>query len=159
MWGTPLGIVFTSIGFLGISYFLFTIYSLKKFAWIKFSNGYYLFEESCRISGLNSIYNQDDLLVFYPEKEKVIKMKAYAKATLDEYRPAKVSSEFNNDEIYWNADESGYSIMYKGKSLLDTSSEYRGEDLLVKSPGKFVSFLLKNYKSSKDGKLRTARLA
>lgn len=159
LWGIPFGIILLSIGVVGVAYFLYQIIGLKKFAWIKFTTGYYLFEEKKRLSGLNAIYHNDDLIVFYPEKNKVLNMASYTKANYNEYKPAKLSKEFNNDEIYWSADENGYAIIYKGKSLLNTTSEWKGDDLLVKSQEKYISILLKDYKNSKESKIRTAKLA
>ena len=159
LWGIPFGVILLSIGFIGVVYFVKQIIGLRGFAWIKLSAGYYLFEAKKRISGLNSMYNEDDLIVFYPEKGLVLNLKGYTKAAFNQYSSAKVSTTFNNDDIYWSADDKGYSIIYKGKSLLNTSSEWKGDDLLVKSPEKYISILLKDYKNSKDGKIRTAKLA
>lgn len=157
LWGIPFGIICISIGTVGLIYFIRLIVKFRKgYTWIRLVNGYYFFEDRVRLSGLPSIYDKEDLLVFHPQGNKVFEFKNYAKAELNKYQKAKLSTAYNNDETYWSADESGYTLIYKGESLANTTSEYRGDDLIVKSKDQHLSFLLKNYRNLKDGKIRTA---
>lgn len=159
LWGIPFGIILTLIGLIGVAYFVLQIVRLRKLAWVRIENGYYLFEEKKRISGLSSIATKEDMFVFYPEKQKVIALKKYYQTYYNTYTPAQETQEYSNEEIYWNAHDNGYCIIYKGKSLLNTTYTWRGDDLLVKSEEKFLTLLLKDYKQSKDRKIRKASIA
>lgn len=159
LWGVPFGVICVSIGLLGIGYFGYQLFKYKDYAWIRLETGYYLFYKQRRVSGLKSMYNGNDLVVFYPERSMVLEFKDYTNTPLYNYQKAHQSQAFNNDMPYWMADAKGYVVIYKGKHLPNTTSEYRGDDLIVKCPDTHMTFYLKNYKNSKDGQIREAKIA
>ena len=105
------------------------------------------------------MYNGNDLVVFYPEKSTVLEFKNYTNTPFFSYQKAKETREFSNDEAFWMADAEGYVIIHKGKHLPNTTSEFRGDDLIVKCPDTFMTFHLKNYRNLKDGQIRPAKIA
>lgn len=158
LWGLPLGIILLTIALIALAYFIHKIVNIRAYAWIRFTNGYYLYFKRRRVAGLASAYHGKDLLVFHPENQRVLSLKDYSATTYQQYIKAEPVTEFNNDDIYWTANDQGYTIIYKGQALLDTTSEYRGDDLYVKSPSKFITLRLQNYKNLKDGTIRKAVL-
>jgi hypothetical protein len=160
LWGIPFGIILLMIGLLGLGYLVMGMLRVMNYTWYRLKTGYYLFYQRKRISGLGSISNNNgSMLVFYPEKDIVLEFKGYLKSEYHKYRKASVTTAFNNDDIYWSADKDGYCIIYKGKSLNNTTSEWRGDDLIIKSNEKFLTIPIKNYRNLKDGTIRTASLA
>lgn len=159
LWSMPFGVILVSVGLIGISYFMMQLIKLKKYVWIKLENGYYLFHKQRRVSGLKSMYNGNNLIVFYPEQSTVLEFKDYLKSPFYTYQKASETNLFGNDNAYWMADNEGYVLIYKGKHLSNTSSEFRGDDLIVKCPDTFRTFHLKNYRNLKDGQIRQASMA
>ena len=158
LWGLPFGIILLTIGLILMTYFVYGALQVQQYAWIRFVNGYYLYYKKRRVAGLASIYNNKDLLVFHPGNREVLKLENYKAQEYHKYFKAKPTTAFNNDDIYWSADESGYTLIYKGQNIADTTSEYRGDDLYVKSPSKFITVRMKNYKNSKDNVLRKGEM-
>jgi hypothetical protein len=157
MWGIPLGIILLSIGGIGVLYFLKQYYSLQKYAWVKLADGFYFFDNRKRISGVASMYKGNDLLMFYPQEDKVLVFKNYVSSYYNKYQKAVETHEYNNSTVYWSATEKGYHIVYKGKFLSNFQSEWSGPDLKVELPDLHRKVILKDYKANSDGQIRSTR--
>ena len=157
IWSFPAGLILTSIALVAIYYPVKRIIALSGKVWIKWDNGYYFFDRKVRKSGLNAMYDGAYLVVFYPEGNTTLLLTSYDTAPIAQYQKVKESA-YNCNDAYWNADESGYLLFYKGKHLTDLSSEFRNDDLIVSADSHSVQFKLPNYRNLKDNKIRTAEV-
>lgn len=157
LWGIPFGLIILAISLPIIIYAFYRIYKLRGFVWVRLAEGYYLFENGLRLSGLNSIRDKKHLLVFYPEKQKVLQLSDYYGGKFLRYQDAKEVKDLNNEQTYWSAWENSYYLILNGKSLTNSSFELRGNDLIVSSDQLNYKLLLKDYKILQDGVLRLAQ--
>lgn len=158
IWGLPLGIIFTIIGVVGIAFFINKMLKYNNYAFIRVDkNGFYLFHKKRRISGLASIYDGNDLVVFHKETGHVARLKNYLQQPIQQYLKAFSEENLTMEGTYWSANQHGYNLIVKGESVLDSTSEYRGDDLVVSAPKLPYKLLFANYKNAKDDKVREAR--
>lgn len=157
LWGIPFGLIILAISLPIIIYALYRISKLRGFVWIRLVEGYYLFENGLRLSGLNSIRDGKHLLIFYPEKQKVLQLGDYYGGKYMRYQEAKEVKDLNNEQIYWSAWENSYHLILNGKYLPNSSFELKGNDLFVSSENLNYKILLKDYKILQDGVLRLAQ--
>ncbi|MCB0509627.1 MAG: hypothetical protein KDC82_02610 [Bacteroidetes bacterium] len=157
LWGVPFGLIILAISLPFIIYALYRIAKLRNLVWMRLKDGYYLFEGGLRISGLNSIRDKKHLLVFYPEKQKVLQLSNYYGGKYMRYEEAKEVKDLNNEQIYWSAYDNSYTIIHHGKNLSNSTYEFRGNDLVVSADGLGYKLLLKEYKLLQDGELRLAQ--
>lgn len=156
LWGLPFGLIILAISIPVIVYCIYRVMQLKNYVWYRVSNGHYLFDKGLRLKSLTSMRDKDDLYIFHPEKDEVLLCKNYYKCKLLKYFPALLTKQLSNDKVYWNANQDGYAVVFKGKFLANSKSEYRGDDLIVSAENLPSKFLLKNYKNSKDDTIRIA---
>lgn len=127
---------------------------MTGFTWVKQPGGHYLYKNREKISGLKSLSNGIDLVVFNPLKNEVYTFVNYRKIGHDKYKKVKLNQEFNCNDTYWEADSEGYTILFKGEYVTNMTSDYRGNDLIVSAPDLAKIFKLKDYKSNLDSRIR-----
>ena len=156
IWSFGTGITICVIAIFFLIKTILKIRIMKTFTWVRADSGYYLLRDQVRISGMQSLYDGDDLISFNPPLNEVYRFPKYAKTKLGKYKKAKIDERFNCMDAFWSATDSGYFLYYKGIRVEDLTSEYRGDDLIATSTGSGKRFRLPNYKSSLDNKIRAA---
>jgi hypothetical protein len=156
IWSFNTGVVICAISIFFLAKTILKIRMMKTFSWVKMDSGYYLMQDQVRISGLQSLYDGDDLIVFNPSVNEVYKFPKYSKAKLNKYKKAEYDDRFNCMDAYWTADKDGYYLYYKGVRVENLTSEYRGDDLIATSSGLGKKFRLPNYKGNLDNRIRGA---
>lgn len=157
IWSLPAGIIIVGVSLPLLIRPLKRLRMLGGKVWIKVDGGYYLFDKKARVSGLGSMQNGQDLVVFLPGENTTLNLKGYyGSVPFSTYQKANQSTEFNCKEAYWNADDVGYLLFYQGKHLADTSFEKQGDGLLVSSAGLNKQFKLVNYQNLRDKIMRKA---
>ncbi|GEM_PF-5456575 len=158
IWSYPTGIIIVAIAAPFMILRFRDVSMLSGPVWIRLENGYYFFDKKVRKSGLAGMYDGEDLVVFYPEGNRVICLKDYETAGIGVYRKASATDIANLSDAYWNADSSGFSVVHEGKFVANPEWEKRGDDLVVTSPETKKQFFLKDYANLKDNKLRKAKV-
>ncbi len=100
----------------------------------------------------------DHLIVYHPPTEKTYLFESFYDRQDGKYREAKEIDSPSG--AFWLADDSGYWIILKGEDISsETTNAWRGDDLLVYYPSNGKYYMLGNYNSSLDKKLKRAELA
>lgn len=136
----------------------FKVRKFKGFIWTKVDNGFYFFDNKKRIAGLASIWDGEDLMIFYPEKNLTLNLHNYTNSELYAYQKAIPNASYNCQDAYWNASSKGYYLFYEGKLLTNLTGEYQDSDFIVSAEGIKNKFKFANYNENLDGKTRKADL-
>lgn len=158
IWSLEAGIVIIVLSLVLLYFPVKKILLLSGKTWVKWKSGFYLFDKKKRVQGLISMYNGNDLIVFRPQKDEVLRFENYHKAKLAKYFKAEVTNDYNCKGAYWSPDENGFTLYYQGKSISDTNSKMEGDTLVVTSPESNVIFKLEDYKSKERYKIFKAEV-
>jgi hypothetical protein len=156
IWSFEAGLLILAITIPFIIKTILTINLMKGFVWVRQESGYYMFENKQRVSGLQSLYDGKDLIVFHPKKNEVYSFPNYTKTKKDKFKKVVFENRFNCMDGFWSAAEDGFYLYYKGVRAENLTSEYKGDDLIVTAGDLGRKFRLKNYKSNLDNRIRKA---
>ncbi len=156
IWSFGTGVAICAIAIFFLIKTILKIRTMKTFTWVRADSGYYLLRDEVRISGMQSLYDGDDLISFNPPLNEVYRFPKYAKTKLGKYRKAEIDERFNCVDAFWTASKDGFFLYYKGIRVEGLTSEYRGDDLIATSAALGKKFRLPNYQSGLDNKIRSA---
>ena len=156
IWGVPAGIVFLT---LSIPFLVLTgrqIRALGQVAYIRGETSMQFFLKGIQLTAIQPLYDQNDLLVFYPEGQQVFVLEDYKNQLTEVYYKGVESKDFDLNGSYWHADETGFMLIHKGQNLTQFDLTWDGPDLIAQSQEVDKTFKLVDYKESKDLKVRPA---
>ncbi len=157
MWSFETGVIFITIAIFFIALTIRKMRMLSGKVWIKEDSGYFLFNKKERISGLSSLSDGNDLVVFNTINDEVYRFKNYyGNAKMNKYFKALIEPKFNCQDAFWRAREDGYNLYYKGKDLDNITSSRDANDLIITSEKLNKKFKLENYYNRKDNTIRMA---
>lgn len=126
--------------------------------WRADEEGFRLYDKGGAVTGTQTVYSGDDLIVYDPAKTTTFLLRNYSGSLDDKLRTAEVLSRSAgtlSGGIFWRASETGFYLYEKGQEITGTTSVYAGNDVIAYQPGSNTTYLFRNYAYSKDNKLRS----
>lgn len=154
IWSFEAGVVLLVVAIAAAISIILKLRLLYDTNFLRTEQGYYFFENRKRRKGLPSIRDNEDLLVFDRDNNRVAKFPKYYKTKYNKFKKVDFDTQYNCEGPYWSGDSSGFTFFYKGKNYVDMQFEMRDNDLVVTLSNNEGRFYIKDYKLHKDNKVR-----